>query len=73
MMLIESQFELGQTVYLKTDDDQKPRIVKQICIAAKGMEFNLVNSTTSTWHSDFEISSEINILAKTGSASNEKQ
>lgn len=66
MMIIESKYNLGETVYLSTDDEQKPRIVKQICISGKGMEFNLVNGTTTSWHSDFEITSEINILTKTG-------
>ena len=66
MTLIESQYELGDMVYLKTDDEQKKRIVKQICLSSKGMEYNLVNCTTSTWHSDFEISAEANILVKTG-------
>ncbi len=66
MMLIESKYELGEEVFLKTDDEQKRRIVKQICLSSKGMEYNLVNGTVSTWHSDFEISSESNVLVKTG-------
>jgi hypothetical protein len=66
MILIESKYELGQIVYLKTDSEQLKRIVKQICFSSKGMDYNLVNGIVSTWHSDFEITEEVNILTKTG-------
>ena len=66
MTLLETKYELGQIVYLKTDTEQQKRMVKQICFAAKGMEYNLVCGTVSTWHSDFEITDKENILVKTG-------
>jgi hypothetical protein len=66
MTLIESEYELGQIVFLKTDSEQLKRIVKQICFSSKGMDYNLVNGTVSTWHSDFEISEKEDVLIKTG-------
>jgi hypothetical protein len=65
MMIIKCQYNLGDFVYLKTDADQKKRMVKQICVSNKGIECNLVCGTENTWHSEFEISAEINVLAKT--------
>lgn len=66
MILLESKYELGQIVYLKTDPDQKKRMVKQICFSCKGMEYNLIHGTESTWHADFELDVESNVLVKTG-------
>jgi hypothetical protein len=64
MTFIESEFELGQEVYLKTDEDQKKRLIVQISISLKGINYNLMCGTVSSWHFDFEISTEANILTK---------
>jgi len=64
MMVIESKFNLGETVYLITDEDQKPRIVTGINVTLSGLRYNLVNGVTDTYHYEIEISSEKNILAK---------
>lgn len=66
MIILESEYDLGQIVYLKTDPDQKKRMVKQICFSHKGIEFNLIHGTETTWHADFELSVESDILIKTG-------
>ena len=71
MFLIESPFNLGDTVYLKTDKEQDLRIVKQICVTSKGMEFNLVCGVTSSWHSEFEITTEIDVLKKFDAVKND--
>lgn len=65
MIVLESAYNLGDEVYLKTDEDQKKRIVKQICFSAKGTEYNLVCGTVSTWHSDFEISETKDVCLST--------
>ncbi len=65
MILLESRYELGQEVYLKTDKEQDKRIVKQICFNNKGCEYHLVCGTTGSWHADFEIASEVDVLMKT--------
>ena len=72
MMIINSPYNLGDEVYLKTDKEQCLRIVKQICMSAKGMEFNLVCGISSSWHSDFEITTEVDILQKLDAVKNDK-
>jgi|JI61114DRNA_FD_contig_121_27001_length_1408_multi_2_in_0_out_0_2 hypothetical protein len=64
MMIIENKFNIGETVYLVTDEDQKPRIVTGINVTANGLRYNLVNGITDTYHYELEMSSEKNILTK---------
>jgi len=66
MILIESIYDLGDIVYLKTDKEQDRRIVTQICIATTGIQYQLACGIVSTWHSDFEITKQSDILVKTG-------
>ena len=63
-MIIENKFNIGETVYLVTDEDQKPRIVTGINVTANGLRYNLVNGITDTYHYELEMSSEKNILTK---------
>jgi hypothetical protein len=63
-MIIENKFNIGETVYLVTDEDQKPRIVTGISVTANGLRYNLVNGITDTYHYELEMSSEKNILTK---------
>lgn len=57
-MIIENKFNIGETVYLVTDEDQKPRIVTGINVTANGLRYNLVNGITDTYHYELEMSSE---------------
>lgn len=62
-MVIKNEFELGSTVYLKTDVDQKARIV--ICIHVdidRCVMYELVCETQEIRHYSFEISAEKNVL-----------
>ncbi len=63
-MIIENKFNIGETVYLVTDEDQKPRIVTGINVTVNGLRYNLVNGVTDTYHYELEMSSEKNILTK---------
>ncbi len=63
-MIIENKFNIGETVYLVTDEDQKPRIVTGISVTVNGLRYNLVNGITDTYHYELEMSSEKNILTK---------
>jgi len=71
MMLIDNKFNLGDTVYLKTDDDQKERLITAIQINLNGIIYRLVTNTTETWHYALEIITEKNVLKKINAESNE--
>ena len=62
MMVIENKYNIGETVYLVTDVDQKPRIVTGINVTVTGIRYNLVNGVTDTYHYELEMSAEKNIL-----------
>jgi hypothetical protein len=56
-MQIDNVFEIGQTVYLKTDEDQKPRMVVSFEVFAVGeILYKLMSGTYQSHHYDFEIS-----------------
>ncbi|HAT75545.1 MAG TPA: hypothetical protein DCS19_01570 [Flavobacterium sp.] len=61
-----SDFEIGQSVFLKTDIAQYERIVTGIYIRPEGITYTLVNETTESYHYSFEISSKINLGKKLG-------
>jgi hypothetical protein len=65
MMIIENKFELQQTVYLKTDPDQKARVVTRIIVNPSGLSYELYCGTGGSWHYDFEISTEKDVLKAT--------
>lgn len=58
-------FEIGQEVYLKTDDDQKKRMVCEINVKQTGIIYRLSCGIADSWHYDFEITADINVKAKT--------
>lgn len=63
MIVIENKYEIGDTVYLKTDAEQQARIV--ICFKvykAGEIMYELVSGTIQSSHYDFEISSEKNLI-----------
>lgn len=64
MMVIDNKFEIGQTVYLKTDEDQRARIIRQMCIRSSNLiQYELLFGTQASWHDEIEIMDEKNILA----------
>ena len=64
-MVIDNKFEYGQTVYLKTDKEQLPRIVTAIHLRGQNITYCLSQGTNETTHHDIEISEEVNIVLKT--------
>lgn len=62
---IELAFDVGQVVYLKTDEDQKKRIVYSIELKQSGVLYGLAQGNTTSWHFDFEISETCDIVVKT--------
>lgn len=66
MMIIDNKFEIGQTVYLKTDEHQHPRIVLRITIHNGGfIYYSLGCGSTDSMHEDIEISAEKDITILT--------
>lgn len=65
MMVIDNLFDLGSIVYLKTDSDQKERIVCQITIATTGIRYMLCCGVAESWHYEFEMNAEKNVLITT--------
>jgi hypothetical protein len=66
MMVIDNKFNIGQEVYLKTDTDQRLRIVTAIIVRPDSCySYELTCGTDSRWHYDFEITAEKNVLITT--------
>lgn len=60
-----SEFSLKEVVYLKTDPEQKPRIVTSISFKGSGaVTYSLGCGIEDTDHYDFEITKEEDILKK---------
>lgn len=64
MMFIEAKYNIGQTVFLKTDKDQAPRIVTKIIVSPTGVFYNLSCGTSDSAHYDIEISETVDVLIK---------
>lgn len=56
------KFNLGDIVFLKTDFDQRARVVRSILLCGTGYQYNLGCSNEDSWHYYFEISKEKDIL-----------
>lgn len=65
MMVIENEFNIGQTVYLKTDTDQKPRLVLAISVRPDGLMYGLQQTSEYSFHYGFEVSVSKDVLAAT--------
>lgn len=62
MMLIDNKYNIKDEVYLKTDSDQRKRIVTSIIIKSDGIMYELVCGENSGWHYDFEITMEKDVI-----------
>lgn len=58
------RYNIGDIVYLKTDTEQKVRIVTGILIRANIYIYYLSSCTEESSHYDIEISSEVNEVFK---------
>jgi hypothetical protein len=57
------KFNLGQLVFLKTDKEQKERIIVEITICLNNsISYCLSQGENKSWHYDFEISKDKDIL-----------
>lgn len=63
-MFIDNKFEFSETVYLKTDPNQYPRIITRMSVTKGSITYELSSGSTTSWHYDFEISRTKDILVK---------
>lgn len=62
MMVINSKYNFFDTVYLKTDPDQRQRLVTRMNITPIGVSYELSCGTQTSWHYEQEISEEKDVL-----------
>lgn len=60
-------FDIGDSVYLKTDPEQAERLVTGINIRQNGISYALSHLTNESYHYNFEISKERDIIKTTSS------
>lgn len=60
-------FDIGDSVYLKTDPEQAERLVTGISVRQNGITYAISHLTNETWHYDFEITKERDIIKATSS------
>lgn len=63
-MVINTKYDIGEKVYLKTDSEQKERVVTQILMTPGTLIYTLSCGTEETTHYDMEISIEKDIVKK---------
>lgn len=64
-MVIDNKFNFGDVVYLMTDQDQRARIVSAFLIRPGFIEYRLDCGTDFSWHPEFVISADKNVLLTT--------
>lgn len=57
-MMLETKYNMGQEVYLKTDSDQKKRMVTGMLIRGNNVQYDLACGSSSSWHFEFEVAPE---------------
>lgn len=65
-MEIKNKYNIGNYVFLKTDVDQRPRLVTEILINHVGPQYKVVLGDTCSWHYEIEMSMEKNVLMELG-------
>lgn len=64
-MILSIPWDWGKVLYITTDPDQKPRqFTGVLALPGDRVQYELSCGTGRSWHYSFEISEEINTLAK---------
>jgi hypothetical protein len=59
MMVIENKFEINEFIYLKSDPEQRERLIVQIAVGGNGsIRYCVSCGTMETWHYDMEMTKE---------------
>lgn len=64
-MIIDNKFNIGDLVYLKTDNDQSQRMIISISVRKRDLVYELSFGSVSSWHYEFEITEEKDVLKST--------
>lgn len=64
-MNINTKFDIGQVVFLKTDNEQNERLITGIDIRESGIIYRVSFCETDSYHCGFELSMEKNVLKST--------
>jgi hypothetical protein len=65
-MLINTLYDIGEIVYLVTDEDQRARMITRLVISNTGTIYYLACGAAESPHYDFELQKEKNRLASAG-------
>lgn len=57
-MEIENNFNIGDTVFIKHDHDQKPRMIVGIWIGKYDIQYIVKSGTETSYHEDFELTTQ---------------
>lgn len=60
--ILDNKYEIGDTVYLKTDTDQLPRMVYCFMVYRNEILYKVACGTAISEHYDFELSTERSVL-----------
>ena len=66
-MLVEVKYEIGQRVFLSTDPEQRERLITGINIRPGEVSYCLSCGTLTSWHYDFEMEVEKDVVKSTNS------
>lgn len=64
-MRVDTKYELGEIVYLKTDPDQQGRMITQISLRPGHIFYELSCGSNSSWHFEVEFTTERDIIKAT--------
>ena len=64
-MVIDNKYNIGDIVYLRTDQEQKQRIITAIKINPGNLIYILSCDSDETGFYEFEVTNEIDVLKKT--------
>lgn len=63
MIVVENEYDFGDIVYLKTDNEQLPRMITSIEVFKNGeLLYKLACGTVTTPHYEYEISSQKDVV-----------
>jgi hypothetical protein len=60
-------FDIGDSVYLRTDPEQAERLVTGINVRESGISYAVTCGTNESWHYAFEMTKERDIIKATSS------
>lgn len=64
-MIITTEHDIGEIVFVKTDEEQRERMITEISIKSPNFVLYLLSyGVNNSWHSDVEISKELDLEKK---------